>query len=360
MYAVASCVSRVHSYLPDHSDWYSPVLGPAIRRAFGHHKVDLILDGEILAWDDGKHETIPFGNNKTVATFRTRWMRHEGSLDARDRNLHEKEKEAKVIHTNMTWAGSEGVVPDIAGEECWLQFLAFDVVYIEGDKASALLNEAVSPFANATPGMLTHLECFERKKLLYHLIRTQHNEVEVVPTLVVTSTGACFRGEEYFAIDDAPGLRGTAFYNLESPAYMFNALSDKQRWDALKALDEERRNVLDDKEVSLARARAVDAHYKKIVEDFRQEGLVFKDLSSPYVLDTVSRSLGYWRKFKPDYFSGSMASDLDLIIVGASFAVSLFHVCPHRSMPNSVPHPIALSDGPPEFRTTIKFPLRLP
>lgn len=33
-----------------HSALYSPVLGPALRRAVGRHQMDLVLDGEVIAW----------------------------------------------------------------------------------------------------------------------------------------------------------------------------------------------------------------------------------------------------------------------------------------------------------------------
>ncbi len=61
----------------------------------------------------------------------------------------------------------------------------------------------------------------------------------------------------------------------------------------------------------------VPEKYKEIVEDQRLEGLLFKDLSAPYVLGDKSKELRYWHKFKPDYFEGSSASDLDLVVGGA-------------------------------------------
>lgn len=303
------------------SDVYSPVLGPAIRKAFGHLKMDMIIDGEILAWDNGKNETVPFGNNRTVAQFRADWMKYKGLLDTRDRNLHSGEKDVKVVHLNMLWKNDDGHVPDLNGRDCWLQFIAFDIVFLEGEGAQELLNEIVSPFIKAKPGSLMDLECMERKKILYRVIHTVHKFVEVVPTLVISSDGETYLGSEYFSLDDPPKFMGRPLHSLDSAAAFLHELSDPRKARSRKALEEQRRQGLSNQDISQKRAHAVSQHYNRIVDDQRQEGLIFKDLSTPYVLDKVSRSLGYWRKFKPDYYNGSVASDIDLVVIGAYFAV---------------------------------------
>lgn len=301
---------------------YSPVLGPAIREAFGHLNMDVIIDGEILAWDDDKKETIPFGNNQTVARLRIEYMKYLGSLDTRDRNLHRDESEFKVMHANRMWQNEDGQVPDLNGKDCWLQFIAFDVVYVDGEGAKDLLQRVVSPHLVVSPGSLMDLECMERKKVLYHVIKRVDRFVEVVPTLVVSCDGTTYKGDHYFSLDLPPTFGGRPLYSLESAAAFLHEVSDHRKAGKRRVLEEERRQGFTNEEVSTKRAHGVGEHYKRIVEDQRQEGLIFKDLSSPYVLDKVSRSLGYWRKFKPDYFNMSAASDLDLVIVGAYFAVS--------------------------------------
>ena len=305
------------------SDMYSPCLGPSLREAFGHLNMDMILDGEVLAWDDEKKETIPFGNNRTVAAFRTEYMKYHGTLDARDRDLHVGEKDVKVMHINKAWQNGEGQVPDLNGRDCWLQFIAFDIVFLDGDGAQELLDKVVPPYMKATSGPLMDLECIERKKILYHVIRRVPSFVEVVPTLVVSCDGATYKGEHYFSLELPPTFRGRPLHSLESVATYLHEISDAAKVQKRQELEHERRQGRENEIISKARALAVGGHYRRIVEDQRQEGLIFKDLSTPYVLDKVSRSLGYWRKFKPDYYNGSVASDIDLVIVGAYFAVRL-------------------------------------
>ena len=77
------------------SELYSPVLGPALRRAVGHHRMDMILDGEVLAWDSGRKETVPFGNNGTIARLRQKWMSRMGLCDDRDFGMHAADKDIK-------------------------------------------------------------------------------------------------------------------------------------------------------------------------------------------------------------------------------------------------------------------------
>jgi len=71
----------------------------------------------------------------------------------------------------------------------------------------------------------------------------------------------------------------------------------------------------------LNKERAWKLHhlYEEIVELQRQEGLIIKDLSSPYVFGTFSRGLGYWRKLKPDYDGTGHASDIDVVVLGGFF-----------------------------------------
>ena len=60
--------------------------------------------------------------------------------------------------------------------------------------------------------------------------------------------------------------------------------------------------------------------YREIVEAAGSEGLVLKDLSSPYYLGAASRSLRYWYKLKPDYDASGQASDIDVLVLGGKYA----------------------------------------
>lgn len=298
---------------------YSPVLGPSIREAVGRWGVDLILDGEILAWDDGKKENIPFGANRTVAKMRRDWLHSRGFLDDRDRHLHDDEGDdgTKVMNKSFFW-NEDAASPEISGRECWLQFVAFDILYVGGgERAQDLLRTTVSPFLrdDIKPGSILHLDALERKKLLYRIIEPVEKKVEIVLTTVVRPNGESADGQLYFSYDEPLMDNGHPAHLLDSITAAFNGYVKN-----LPAIDERRRGHMSDEEISKARARIVGVQYKNIVLDLFLEGLLFKDLSAPYVLDNPSRLMGYWRKFKPDYYDGSAASDLDLIVIGAYFA----------------------------------------
>jgi hypothetical protein len=313
------CSSKSTSFVPlgPNSPYYSPVLGPALRRALSKYNVDVVLDGEILSWDNGRQETIPFGQNRTVALLRQKWMKLSGQIDERDVGLHVHDVDEKVMQTsNISNVG--GVTDsDLAGEECWLQYCAFDVLYIGGPDAARLLLDTVSPHIQPCPepGPIIDLDGLERKKLLYKLINTQEREVEVVATWVVRPTGQTVVGSEYFSPELPTMECGYRASDLDSLSWTL-----KQTSSAIQELDSERRQGLSDDQISLYRAMAADRLYGIMVDDQRMEGLLFKDLCAPYYLGADSKTLAYWLKFKPDYYNGSVASDLDVVIIGAYFA----------------------------------------
>jgi len=313
------CRSHPLAILPHDSEIYSPVLGPALRRAVPKG-MGVILDGEVLSWDDGRKETIPFGANRTIAGLRRKWMsRHGGKIDPRDIGVHAGEKDAQVMKNADSWdkkISDEDV--EQAGAECWLLFVAFDVIYIDGEGAKELLTQAVSSHINVLPGTLTDLDLFERKKVLYRLLTVQEKEVEIVDTCIVRPNGHLALGHQYF--DPHNPLMECGY-----PAHVLDSLSCTLNGNIANQadVDAKRRNHRSDEQISQARAHAIQKLYNRVVEQQRQEGLLFKDLNTPYFVSENSNSLRYWWKFKPDYFNGSTASDLDVVIIGAYFATGL-------------------------------------
>jgi hypothetical protein len=304
--------------------WFGSLLAlcPVLPRCFlySHSPTFLNADGEVLAWDNSKQETVPFGSNRTVAKFRQKYMKERGLCDKRDVGLHEDDTEHKAMNASNTRDDKKDQSFESVGAECWLLFVAFDVVYIDGPGAADLLSQSVSQHITPRPkpGSIIKLDSFERKKLLYRLIDVQKNEVEIVSTVVVRPDGGTAEGSEYFAPKYPVEQYGFPAYTLDSiDCALHNVVPGLQR------IDIERRRGLSDQQISQCRANAVDKKYKEIVETQRLEGLVFKDLSAPYVLGDKSKELRYWHKFKPDYFEGSSASDLDLVVVGAYFATGL-------------------------------------
>jgi len=273
----------------------------------------------VLAWDSGRNETVPFGNNRTIANFRRKYMEKKGLCDDRDKDIHKDDGENKVLNSSDSYSKMNEAY-ELAGEECWLLFVAFDILYVDGAKAAELLDETVSDCITPRPepGSLMGLDGFERKKILHRVLKAQKHEVEIVQTYVVRPNGGYALGSDYFSATNPVMECGWPAYTLDSIECNLSASIPN-----LDSIHEERRKGRSDDQISQARAWAIDKIYKQAVEDQRMEGLVFKDLSAPYVLGDYSRGLKYWYKFKPDYGGNSVASDIDLVIVGSYFATGL-------------------------------------
>lgn len=304
-----------------YSDHYTPVLGPAFRKAIAKYDVDVILDGEVSSWDDCRKEYVAFGNNKTVAANHKRYMKSQGLLDDRDFNLHpEGEEGVHRVGDSFTTKRKDDDYDDEDPLGCWLKFEAFDVVYVGGKDASKLLKESVSKhrLTHIKPGSLMQLDGFERKKILYRLIDPQPNQIEIVPTLVVRSNGHTAKGQDYFSPDNPIRECGHAAYKLDSIDCILNGAVSN-----IASIDERRRGGYTDEQIQQLRVEAVENFYGDIVDDRMLEGLIFKDLSAPYVLGDKSRRLRYWHKIKPDYALKSWASDIDVVILGAFYGTGL-------------------------------------
>jgi hypothetical protein len=91
--------------------------------------MDVILDGEVIAWDDVRKETVPFGNNKTIANMRRAFMESKGLCDDRDLALHKEEEEGvkRLKVADQPTTDKRGEEFDLVGKQCWLKFVAFDV-----------------------------------------------------------------------------------------------------------------------------------------------------------------------------------------------------------------------------------------
>jgi ATP dependent DNA ligase domain len=300
-----------------YSELYSPVLGPSIRRAV-RKGYDVILDGEVIAWDSIREETVPFGSNRTVATLRTKWMARNGMLDSRDRNMHDGDSN-KSMNLANSFIDKSSTDMDV-GDECWLQYIIFDLIYIDGPGANDLLNDTISEHILPRPsaGSIIHLDALERKTLLYNIINPQPREVEIVQTWIIRPNGRTDSGETYFSSTNPTMENGYVARKLDSLSYTLSGMIDD-----IRSVDTLRRYDRSDDQISEARALAIQHLYDITVEQQRLEGLVFKDLSTPYYLGEESKTTRYWHKFKPDYFNGSAASDLDLIVIGSYYASGL-------------------------------------
>jgi hypothetical protein len=308
-----------------YSELYGPVLGPALRRALAKYpKVDVILDGEVESWDDTKKSLVPFGENRTVASYRRAYLKHEGLVDPIDTNYHpDRRNDPNVMRTTSQWNKVELNPEEQAsrGRRFWLKFMAFDVLYVEGDDARRLLDDC-GVSSDVPTGSIINLPLLERKQILYRLLTTQENEVEICPTAVIRCNGECVPGEEYFSTSEPIMEFGHLATQLDSTyATIRGDIS------GLEEIDELRQEGKKDRSISRMRTRAVEHFYIKVVEEYKFEGLVVKDLASPYRF----ADRGFWWKFKPDYESEE-AEDVD--VSGRSVCVhSVVFVDNHTDSP---------------------------
>ena len=209
------------------------------------------------------------------------------------------------------------------GQHVWLKFIIFDIIYIDGPDAKHLMRNALTPFYRDassheleqiihTGGSILDIDLHQRKQLLYTLITPQINEVELADALVIRPDGTSIKANDYFCKCDDDGRQ---FAVVDS----INCALDKVIAD-ISEIDTLRRRNRKDSEIEQCRAVALDKYYTEIAENQNQEGLVMKDLASPYVLGNVGRSYGYWRKFEADYEQVGNAADIDVAIIGGFYA----------------------------------------
>lgn len=179
------------------------------------------------------------------------------------------------------------------------------------EKAFGFLPASPRPL---TTGSILQLDLMKRKRILFTLLKMQKNRLEHVETIVIRPDGKSIDGHTYFTSPE------TLEYGY-SPLILdsINATLDGFVSN-LTDIDLKRRNMRTDEDIDKDRAQALDKFYADVVTTRNLEGLIFKDLSSPYCFGAKNRRLGYWYKLKDDYSQSGHATDIDVVVVGASFA----------------------------------------
>jgi len=261
---------------------YSPLVGPPLRRALTHNDVDCILDGELIAWDGRKQDVIPFGQNKTVAKARRLYLNSKGILDDRDLDLHDGSSERVLTVSAMDSFASGNVDLDYVGYNCWLKYVVFLMCSTLAEDAEKVLQECLAPFFSQPcdipkSGSIIDLELFKRRTILNHILRPQQNEVEIVQSHVIRGNGDLIDATKYFSyLDESPPEIPLPVY--DSVDCLFN-----RTMRYTMEIDNEIRREQTDEEIEEARARNTEIVYDKIVNQGNEEGIIFKDLNSPYV-----------------------------------------------------------------------------
>lgn len=162
------------------------------------------------------------------------------------------------------------------------------------------------------PGSIVNYDLIRRKRILYNLIEPQQHEVELIPSIVVRSDGTSMNANDYFFSDSLE-------YG-KPPCAMDSIVLAMCEESKTTEFDMQRLGSRSHDDIEIQRAIALEHCYREIVEAAGSEGLVLKDLSSPYYLGAASRSLRYWYKLKPDYDASGQASDIDVLVLGGKYA----------------------------------------
>lgn len=132
-------LSSILTNFIEFSPLYSPALGPALRAAISKYDVDVILDGEVVAWDALENKAVPFGTNRAVAELRRNQRLASGTLDERDCNLHKDTRDANVMTiakekafaiTRNTTGEAMQIRESSAPEQYYLKYVVFDILYV--------------------------------------------------------------------------------------------------------------------------------------------------------------------------------------------------------------------------------------
>ena len=293
---VTVCTRRGTWYSPI----YSPAIGPSLRAAIAAYDVDVILDGEMIAWDSFENKPIPFGSNRTVAEIQRNRRQKEGTIDPRDMDLHKNDLEINVMTISKDKQLKKGggigniAVAARSSDQHWLQYVIFDIIYVDGPGAKDLISKSSHLFGKDEPiktGSIINMDLMQRKSILYNLIRPQKNEVEHNRCVIVRSDGTSMDACDYFLGKN--GLEyGKTPCELDS---VYLALCDKSE---TTKFDTQRRGGRSHEEIEIQRSMELEKLYNDVVTTGGQEGLLFKDLASPYYLGVTSRNMGYWWKIK--------------------------------------------------------------
>jgi len=306
------------------SELYGPVLGPSLRRALSRYpNLNVILDGEVESWDDVNKKLVPFGENRTVAGYRRAYCKHHGMIDSIDtEKLHEDNDEtvmrtASDYYTDKSLSREELIE---RGKRFWLKFRAFDILYVNGSDKSRLYKDCGIDMEKVDDnGSIINLPLLNRKQILYQILIEQENEIEICPTVVIRCNGDVLSGKEYFSTSNPTSEFGFPVSLVDSTQAIL-----QQRFNNLEDLDKKRRQGRTNSQISKLRAEAVENFYTKVVEEYKFEGLVVKDLASPYLFGVRK----FWWKFKPDYETDE-AVDIDVCIhlIGGCFLVATCRKC---------------------------------
>ena len=296
-----------------YSNIYSPALAPHFRKAL-RYDVDVILDGEVLAWDTEENKPVPFGSNRTVAELHRNRNRKDGLNDDRDENFHMNEPGNNVmtIGQDKQFRDTKSIPISEDDRTLWMKYCIYDILFVSGPGKSELLSKSSHLLTKdelSTEGSIINLDCLTRKSIIYNLIQPQINTVEPVKSIIIRSDGSSMDAGDYY-LSKCGSEYGRTPSELDSIRLALAKNSDTFKFDS------QRLNGRTHEDIEKERSLELEKCFRQIVDVGGQEGLVMKDLAAPYYLGSKSRRLGYWWKLKPDY---DAVWDVDVVVLGGRF-----------------------------------------
>lgn len=186
---------------------------------------------------------------------------------------------------------------------------------LDGPDAKKLISKSNELFPQNEPiitGSIMNLDLMRRKSILYNLISPQLHEVEPIQSVIIRSDGTSMDAKDYFT----GGKREYGKSTCAMDSIVLAMCEDAKT----TIFDLQRLGGKSHDDIEVLRSLALEQCYRQIVENSKQEGLLLKDLSSPYYLGAASRRLRYWYKLKPDYNASGQASDIDVLVLGGKYA----------------------------------------
>ena len=168
----------------------------------------------------------------------------------------------------------------------------FDILYVDGPGAKDLISKSSHLFAKdekIQTGSAINMSCMQRKSILYNLITPQKNVVELNRSAIIRSDGSSMDARDYFL--------GSELEYGKMPCELDSIHLALSKSDTTK-FDSQRMSGRSHEDIEIQRSLELQALYNDIVTTCGQEGLMFKDLASPYYLGAASRNKGSWWKIK--------------------------------------------------------------
>lgn len=253
-----------------------------------------------------------------IAGLHSAYLQRNNLLGDLDKNFHPDFTDSSIMRPSADNGFIKPIDDPSEGRDCWLLYSVFDILLVDGPDAAKLLKEC--NLGHVSPGSIVQLTCLERKQILHGLLVEQKTKIEICESIVIRPDGRSLPGQIYFNAANPVMEYGHRATLLDSTAaFIQGGVSNLEE---LEEIDSRRQGNNSMLAIGQKRAQLVEDYYRKVVECHRKEGIVLKDLASPYIFGDPSRRRKYWHKFKPDYDKG-YATDMDVVIIGAYYATGL-------------------------------------